>query len=154
MRQKILVPLDGSDFAEAILEEVEELAAGGQAEVILFRVGPWPREVMVEGGRVIYLDEQLSWAESEMVDYLKAVERRLGALGREVRSAVAFGDPASEILRYAGENGVSLIAMATHARRGLESLWRSSVARRVYQGSTVPVLLKKWTGKEAVLKAA
>lgn len=154
MRQKILVPLDGSPFAEGILEEVEDLAAGERAEVVLFRVGSLPREVMVESGRVIYLDEQLSWIEGEVESYLATVERRLKARGLEVRSATAFGDPATEILQYAQENHITLIAMATHARTGLEALWRGSVARSVYQRATVPVFLKKWSEKEAALKAA
>ncbi len=152
--QKILVPLDGSDFAEAVLDEVQQLAAGRQAEVILFRVGSLPHEVVVENGRVIYLDEQLTWIESEITDYLRMVERRYGARGLQVRTAMSFGDPVTEILRFANENDVTLIAMATHGRSGLEALWRGSVARDVYQRASVPVLLKRWSEKEAALKAA
>ena len=152
--QKILVPLDGSDFAEAVLDEVQELASGNRAEVILFRVGPLPQEVVVENGRVIYLDEQLNWTESEMTDYLRMVERRYRARGLQVRTAIGFGDPVTEILRFANENNVTLIAMATHGRSGLEALWRGSVARGVYRRALTPVLLKRWSQKEAALKVA
>lgn len=148
------MPLDGSDLAESVLEEVTELAAGGRAEVVLFRVGQLPREVMVESGRVFYLDEQVNWAEAEMLDYLRMVERRLNARDLRVQIATSFGDPASEILRYAEEHDVTLIAMATHGRTGLEALWRGSVARSVCQRATVPVLLKKWSEREAAPKAA
>ena len=152
--QKVLVPLDGSDFAEAVLDEVQDLAAGEKAEVILLRVGALPQEVVTENGRVIYLDEQLSWVESEIADYLRMVERRYRARGLQVRSAVTFGDPVTEILRFADANGVTLIAMTTHGRSGLEALWRGSVAQGVYQKASVPVLLKKWSEKEAALRAA
>ena len=151
--QKILVPLDGSDFAEAVLEEVQDLASGGRANVVLFRVGTLPHEVVVENGRTIYLDEQLSWVEGEMMDYLRMVERRLRARGLQVESAFGFGDAVAEILRYTHDNDITLIAMTTHGRGGLEALWRGSTARDVYQKASVPVLLKRWS-QEAALKAA
>ncbi|MDP2727769.1 MAG: universal stress protein [Dehalococcoidia bacterium] len=154
MTQKILVPLDGSDFAEAILDDVVGLAAGGRAEVVLLRVQEAPTEVMVEQGRVIYLDEQMSWVESEMTEYLKIVERRLRSRGMQVTSAMSFGDTATEILRYAQDNDVDLIAMTTHARSGLEALWRGSVARDVYYKASVPVLLKRLSEKEVAERAA
>lgn len=154
MTQKILVPLDGSDFAEAILSEVEELAAGGRAEVVLFRVASLPHDLMMENGRVFYLDEQLSWVEGEVEEYLNMVERRLRARGLDVTSAFSFGDPVTEILRFAGQHGITLIAMATHGRAGMEALWRGSIARSVYQKASVPVLLKRLSEKEAALRAA
>ncbi len=154
MVQKILVPLDGSDFAEGVIDDVAELAAGGRAEVVLFQVGTLPDELVVENGRTIYLDEQLGWVESGMKDYLRMVERRLKARGLLVESEISFGDPVAEILRYARERGITLIAMATHGRIGLEAIWRGSVARSVYQKATVPVLLKRQSVKEASLRAA
>ena len=154
MTQRILVPLDGSDFAESVLGEVEELAAGGRAEVVLFRVGHLPQDVMIESGRVFYLDEQTSWVESEMLEYLKTVERRLRARGLGVESATSLGDTATEILRYAHENDITMIAMTTHGRKGLDALWRGSVARDVYHRASVPVLLKRWSEKVAVMRAA
>jgi nucleotide-binding universal stress UspA family protein len=39
MIKKILVPLDGSKLAEQILPQVEEMAKGLQAEVILITIG-------------------------------------------------------------------------------------------------------------------
>ncbi len=154
MTQRILVPLEGTEFAESVLGEVEELAAGGRAEVVLFRVGQLPHDVMIESGRVFYLDEQLSWSESEMLEYLRVLERKLRARGLRVQSATGFGDPATEILRYAEENGITMIAMATHARKGLDGIWRGSVARSVYERAAVPVLVKRWSEKEAALRAA
>lgn len=154
MMQKILVPLDGSDFAEGIIDEVADLAAGGRAEVVLFQVGTLPQELVVDNGRTIYLDEQLGWVESGIKDYLRMVERRLKARGLRVESAMSFGDPVAEILRYAREKDVTLIAMATHGRTGLEAIWRGSVARDVYQKASVPVLLKRRSVKEAGLRAA
>lgn len=155
MRQKILVPLDGTEFAEAILEDVVDLAAGGRADVVLLRVGTLPQQIMIENGRLIYLDEQLGWLEDEITAYLNMVERRLRARGLSIEFAMRYGDPASEILRYAEENECTMIAMASHRRTGLEALWHGSVARHIYDKATVPVLLKKWSeDKIAVLRAA
>jgi nucleotide-binding universal stress UspA family protein len=153
MYKKVLVPLDGSVFAEGVLGEIIKLARAEGSEVVLLRVGALPRRTIQEGGRTIYLDEQLAWSRRELEEYLGLVRRRLRALGLRTRIATAFGDPAEEILRYAREEGVDLIAMSTHGRSGLAALLHHNVARKVQRGAQVPVLLKR-VGEELPQQAA
>jgi len=53
------------------------------------------------------------------------------------------GDPATEIVRYAGEAGMDLIVMGTHGRTGLERLLMGSVAERVLREAPCSVLVVK-----------
>ena len=53
---------------------------------------------------------------------------------------VLLGDPAEEILKYAQSEGIDLIIIGTHGRKGLEHIIFGSVAERVVKKSPVPVL--------------
>jgi nucleotide-binding universal stress UspA family protein len=54
-----------------------------------------------------------------------------------------FGDPAQVICRFAEEEGIDLVVMATHGRTGLRHILLGSVAERVVRHSSVPVLTVK-----------
>jgi nucleotide-binding universal stress UspA family protein len=51
------------------------------------------------------------------------------------------GDPADEILRYAGLHGIDLIVVGTHGRTGVNRMLLGSVAERVIRGARCPVLV-------------
>lgn len=53
---------------------------------------------------------------------------------------VSTGHTGRQILHYAGANGIDLIVMGTHGRSGLGAVFFGSVAQRVVQASTIPVL--------------
>jgi nucleotide-binding universal stress UspA family protein len=53
------------------------------------------------------------------------------------------GDPATEIVRYAGDAGIDLIVMGTHGRTGVERLVLGSVAEKVLRDAPCSVLVVK-----------
>jgi len=53
---------------------------------------------------------------------------------------VAFGDPAGEVLKYVELEGIDLIIIGTHGKKGIERALFGSVANRVVKKSPVPVL--------------
>jgi manganese transport protein len=75
--------------------------------------------------------------------YLEEITADLRGAGLSVTWRLGMGDPASEILRIAHEEGVDLIAMATHGHRGLEDLVRGTTVNKVRHAAPVPVLLLK-----------
>jgi hypothetical protein len=54
--------------------------------------------------------------------------------------AIEWGQPAIEIVRYAREHAIDLIAMGTHGRGGLKRLLLGSVAESVVRGAPCPAL--------------
>jgi nucleotide-binding universal stress UspA family protein len=56
---------------------------------------------------------------------------------------VAEGEPAAEIVAMAEENGIDLIVVGTHGRRGLERVLMGSVAEQVVRKAPCPVLTVK-----------
>jgi nucleotide-binding universal stress UspA family protein len=144
MLKRILVPLDGSPLAEAVLPEVKELAALHEAEVVLVRVA-WAHAFPGMSA----VDAQVR-AVDEAQAYLALVETDLVAHGLSVRSVVRYGHAAEEILDHARVENADLIAMSTHGRSGVRRWVLGSVAETVVRHAAVPVLLVRLTGPAPV----
>jgi nucleotide-binding universal stress UspA family protein len=141
MFSRLLVPLDGSSLAEAILLQVTELASLHGAEVVLLRVAhahafPATDEIEAQVRAVQEADA-----------YLAGVAQRLKAGGIKVQCVVRYGQAAEEILDHAGVGGVDLIAMSTHGRSGMRRWMLGSVAEKVLRAAPVPVLLVRARGQ-------
>ena len=136
MYKHILVAIEHSAADETILRHIESLAKLTGASLLL---------VHVADGWVARHYTDLNLRESEeMKDdraYLEQLVERLTAGGLSVRGRLALGDPATELIRVAAEEGVDLIAMSTHGHRFLNDLLRGTTVSRVRHEVDVPVLL-------------
>jgi nucleotide-binding universal stress UspA family protein len=143
MYERVLIPLDGSEPAEAILPFAERIAGSLDLEVCLLRVvEPMPAMVGLGTGGVVGPDV-LALRQSDAKQYLADVARQLEARGLRVRTFLGFGGPEREILDVAKAEKADLIAMSTHARRGLRHVVFGSVAEDVLRSAGVPVLLMR-----------
>jgi len=149
MYRTILVPLDGSKRAEAILPHVEEVAHRYDARVILLRVVE-PIPVVMDGAGVtpaldpLIIDELTKDAKS----YLAKTQEELRKKGIVARAHVAFGPAVPTILGLAQREHVDLIAMASHGRSGLPRVFYGSVAAGVLHGVDRPLLLVRSKASE------
>jgi len=143
MYKKILVPLDGSELSESVLDHVITIATSCQVpEVVLLRV----REPLDNRVRVALdpeIAKELDQAyHDEFANYLKGIARKLEKKGIVVKKEVLAGNPAKEILKYSRNNNVDLIIMSTHGRSGVSRIVFGSVANKIIRQTEVPVLLK------------
>ena len=142
MYKTILVPLDGSKRAEAILPHVEGLAQRYSATVIFLRVTE-PVPVVLSAAvvnpavytRVIELEM------NEAKSYLAKLQSEFRDKGIESRTLVVFGSVVATILEIAKREDADLIAMASHGRSGLGRVFYGSVAAGVLHGVDRPLLL-------------
>ena len=136
MYRRILVAVENSDADKTILTHVSALARLTGAELLL---------VHVADGWAARHFEQLELRESEEMKadraYLEDLHRRLSAEGFKVEVRLAWGDPATELIRAADDQTVDLIAMSTHGHRFLADLIHGATADRVRHLVKVPVLL-------------
>jgi len=139
MYKKILIPLDGSHLAEAVIAHVKALLEP-DTEVALLRVALYPTYDYVFSSPAVAatLTEEI---EDESEKYLREIQARLQAEGLKTSIAVTGGPVADAILDYADAIGADLIAMSTHGRSGVARWLIGSVADRVVRGSSAPVLL-------------
>ncbi len=158
--RRVLIPLDGSELAEQILEPALALGAATQAEYTLLRV----IQPMIPGGhvpagaKVMRFREPLlgqlqavhrqEWAEAQ--EYLERLAERLRSRPLTVQARVVSHDqPAAAILDDAQKSAVDLIALATQGRGGLKRLLLGSVADKVVRGAATPVLVYRPIDKSA-----
>jgi nucleotide-binding universal stress UspA family protein len=140
MAKRILVPLDQSPTAEAVVPLVADLARGAGASVRLLHVSPMPDALVAKDGRVVaYADQEMARLEAEGLDYLQTAAARLE--GMAVDRVVRFGEPAEEILREAEAFGADLIAVTTAGRSGISRVALGSVAEAVFRKAAVAVVL-------------
>ncbi len=142
MYSKILVPLDGSERAEAILPYVRELAGRFSAELVLVRVIEPQLHVTAPGEPVPYapvadIHELTVAAEA----YLAGIKDQLGQQGLRVRALAPYGPVVDAIIAAADQEGADLIAIASHGRGGLARLFYGSVASALLQHVDQPLLL-------------
>ena len=140
MFKKILVPLDGSPMAEAVLPYIRRMAKEDGAEIELLNVtmipiAAYPVDAPLDIEPMIQQQRQAS------EQYLKQVVDDIGHEGIKVTPLISEGPVAEQILSYAESTGVDLIAMSTHGRSGLSRWLMGSVADKVLHGAKVPVLL-------------
>jgi nucleotide-binding universal stress UspA family protein len=148
--QRILVPHDGSAFAEQVLPHVTELARCMGAEVHLLEVIPPPNPALFSSdvttgiGAEITL-EALDEAEEEMREVgehrFEILSQQLAADGIKTQWQVREGDPAQTIVDYVTEQGVDLVAMASHGRSGFARAILGSVTDSVLRHAPCPVLV-------------
>lgn len=171
MYSHILVPLDGSPLSEAVLPQVEKLAAGTHLRVTLLSVAEdptpisstprvYPERLIDAAGSLQEAtlqemdvhregethEQAIQRVENELLHYLQAQAARLREQGIETTCQVAMGDPVEIIIERARSDGVDAIAMATHGRTGLARLLFGNVAARVIQRAGIPVVVVRPNG--------
>lgn len=145
----IIVPLDGSAFAEQALPCAAMLARTYGARLCLAHVHvPMPSTHLFEVPLVTHDD-----FETEIVgrvrEYLAGVATRYANAGVQVETALATGRIASElrtiIERYDGD----LVVMTTHGRGGMARFWIGSSADQLVRETHVPMLLLRPIDEDA-----
>ena len=131
----ILIPLDGSEMAEAALAEARQLSDPDSALVLVRAASA----LALPGTDTI--DTQI-YAVQEAEAYLDELKTKLEAQDvRGVRVHVWYGPAAAAIVDAARLYGADLIVMSTHGRSGLGRVVFGSVAESVLRGTAVPILL-------------
>ena len=136
MYKKILIPLDHTATDAAILEHVRPLAKLTGANLIL---------VHVADGYAARYQKQLNLEDSQEIkedrQYLEVRKKELQASGFSVKTFLATGEPANEILACAAKEGCDLIAMSTHGHRFLKDIILGSVAENIRHRTNIPILM-------------
>lgn len=133
MYKHILVPLDGSTFAEAALPLALALTRKTNASLHLVSVvEPIPAFAYAE-----WEPAALDWS----TQYLDSVAERIAAnAGGDVTTAVHSGRVVETLGAEITKLGVDLVVMATHGRGVLSRAWLGSVADAFMREAEVPVL--------------
>jgi nucleotide-binding universal stress UspA family protein len=132
--QRILVTLDGKPTDRAIIAHIKQLATLADSRVVLLHVADgWAART--------YGADAVSPEVDEDQAYLEAVREEFRAAGISAVSELAYGDPATEIIKWVQRNGCDLVAMSTHGHHFIADLFLGTTSRKVRHSINVPVLL-------------
>ena len=142
MYATILVPLDGSRRAEAIMPHAKTLATCFGAKVIILQV---VEPAYIPSDPASYLPELESelneHRKREAENYLLSWKQRLSSQEIEAEVKVEIGPIVETIIKVSQEENVDLIAMASHGRSGFSRVIYGSVANGVLQKIDRPIFL-------------
>jgi nucleotide-binding universal stress UspA family protein len=146
---RILVPLDGSDLAEQVLDLASEIARRLGGSLILISVPEvyglepaWYGGATLEAGApIIPIDEFMTESRHEAAKYLGDRKADLERRGVSVATIIGEESPAESIAHTAESQDVVLVAMASHGRRGISRWAFGSVADKVLHITSRPVLI-------------
>lgn len=139
--RRVLVPIDFSDSARAILAYAVDLARDRGAEVTLLHVvavpvAPFDPAYGVSAGPKV-LQEMQAAAEKGLATLAAEAKAPEGV---KLRTRVVSGAPFREIVHEAREGGFDLVVIGTHGRTGLRHVFLGSVAENVVRLAPCPVL--------------
>ena len=140
--QLILVPIDFSDQADAVIEWATHLAEEHSSKILLLHVYHLPVEFQQLEGAYLppdFWSNVKKEAEQQLTTHTQQIRKH----DVEVTPLVREGYPATIIVEEAESQGADLIVIGTHGHTGLKHLLLGSVAERVVQKSPCPVLTVK-----------
>jgi nucleotide-binding universal stress UspA family protein len=147
----VLVPLDGSEEAEAVLAPLTSLlpAQGGRVTLVSVLRKPFPLAVT-------YLPHQveeeglLTERKGRHEAYLSEVMKRWDPVGVQVDTEVLVAeDVARALLDFTRSRGVDLVALSTRGRGGVGRFVLGSVADKMIRGSDLPVIAVRRAGGDS-----
>jgi nucleotide-binding universal stress UspA family protein len=142
MYQRILLPLDGSTRAEAIVPHVRSLAEKYGSQVILLQVVSPPllleRDEVTDGGR---MKEDQKAKKNAVLAYLEAVAQEFGPAPGPLKICVEAESVVQAIFEVATREKADLVAMASHGWGGSRRTFYGSVASGTINKADKPLLL-------------
>jgi nucleotide-binding universal stress UspA family protein len=138
MLRRIIVPLDGSAFAETAIPAAAGLARGlrGHLELVMVHSpalsGPSPTAALAQDARIRAYEE---------ASVIQKARSSAGAADGPVASSVLDGPVAATLIEHVRSRKADLVVMTTHGRTGLSRFFLGSVADRLVRELHCPILL-------------
>jgi nucleotide-binding universal stress UspA family protein len=131
MFNSILVPTDGSEFAQRAEDTAIDIASRFGARII---------GAYVIDEKLIYPFEVLEGEGKKILKNLSLKAKKEGIIVDEI---LVVGNPAKDIVTIIKRMKPDLVVIGTHSKKGLEKLLLGSVAENVLKKVSPPVLLVK-----------
>jgi nucleotide-binding universal stress UspA family protein len=139
MLKNLVVALDGSSCANHALELALTLAKTEGAKLAVCSVAD-PSAVYGTLEPLVVVERALDQIHDNAQHVVDGALAKARAAGISAQGCVLEGDPAYEIVCYAGKIRADAIVIGTHGRSGLRRLLMGSVAEGVLRSSSLPVL--------------
>lgn len=137
MYSKVLLPTDGSGYAEQEVDRVSKLVSEDGEIIILSVAGKLTSSAFQRRSKVRKVNERLLREAKEAVAHM--AEKFEPSLN--VKTIVRTGFPAETINQVAEEEGADIIVISASGKSGLHKFIIGSVAEKVLKTAEIDVLL-------------
>jgi len=137
MYEKILLPTDGSGYADQEIDRVTKLIADDGEIIILSVAGKLTSSAFQSRKHIRKVNEGMLNEAKEIVEEMK----KKFPEGYKIKTLVKTGFPAEIINEVAEEEGVELIVISSSGKSGLHRFIIGSVAEKVLKTAEIDVLL-------------
>jgi nucleotide-binding universal stress UspA family protein len=141
MPSSVLVPVDGSNFAEHALPYALGIArrTGATLHLALVHV---PAEILSPNYPLVdALESRDAELREHDASYMESLVERLKPSGVDLKPALLRGRVGSALADYVDAAAIGLVVMTTHGRGGLQRAWLGSTADSLIRHSMIPILL-------------
>ncbi|MEK6775402.1 MAG: universal stress protein [bacterium] len=140
MIKTILIPADGSAYSRYAVEYAVDLCAALKADVVLVSVVD-VRFDMYDVYSEIHSPTRIEEVIREQMS--KALDKQAAEIqdrGIKVKKILRVGDVIYEILSVVKEEGIDLVVIGTHGRKGLSRFLLGSTTEKLVRSSPCPIL--------------
>lgn len=140
MLKRILVAFDGSPQSYQAFDfalEMTRLCPGAAPEIIALSVVQPPEPI-----DIVEMDAIIDSAKQHYEELFKGLREKAKERNLEIKTEVAVGHPADQIVRYAKENNCDMVILGQKGKSKIESWILGSVSKRVatYSPCTVTIV--------------
>jgi nucleotide-binding universal stress UspA family protein len=139
--KKILIPIDGSDYSFRAAEFGVSVAKLVGAQVmVVYVIDTVVLDQIAKVNEREDVERELKQDGERYIRYVLGLGEKQNV---KVASLLAKGRPFEQVVHLAKGLGMNLIVMGTYGRRGAERILIGSVAERVIEYASCPVLVVK-----------
>lgn len=140
MFRRILVAFDGSEKSYGAFNfalEMSKLCPGAAPEIIVLSVAQPPEPI-----DIVEMDAIIGSATQHYEELFKGLREKAKERNLEIKTEVAVGHPADQIVKYAKENNCDMVILGQRGKSKIESWLLGSVSKRVatYSPCTVTIV--------------
>jgi nucleotide-binding universal stress UspA family protein len=148
--ERILAPLDFSDYSREALRAAKEWAALYDATIDALHVITETLHPAYYVGGVESIYDMHPDIEETVTDRLETFVAETDGPEVEIRPHVRVGNAAPDIVKFADEEAIDLVTMSTHGRTGLDRFLLGSVAEKIVRHVRCPVITMKAFGRSVM----
>jgi nucleotide-binding universal stress UspA family protein len=141
MLKKILVAFDGSPQSYKALDfalDVSKLCPGASPQITVLSVAQPPEPI-----DIVEMDAVIDSATQHYEELFKELRKKAKKKGVEIKTEVAVGHPAEQIVRFAVEKKSDMIVVGHRGKSKIETLLLGSVSRQVSSHAPCAVTIVK-----------
>lgn len=148
--ERILVPVDFSDYSRQALRTAQEWAHLYGASVDVLHVVPEALHPAFYVGGVKSIYDMDPDIEDTVLERLNTFVAETEGPAVEIQPHVQVGNAAPDIVEFVDDHEIDLVTMSTHGRTGLDRFLLGSVAEKIVRHVRCPVVTMKSFGRSLV----